>query len=268
MLTKQQAADLGELQALANQFGAEVVIIGAAALGCFVELNRMTRDIDLVVALELEGFSVFARELTRRRWTREPRIEHRWKAPKGTLIDLLPAGPGLRASGKLVWPESEFEMSLRGFDHVFRRSVPVAVGGTEFRVVPPPVIALLKIVAYTEDRYRRQKDVGDLAWMLTRYEAESDRMFSDAVFDADLEDIEFANAFLLGLDVGGIAEDGDHPVIMGFLKAERVDADTLSSLAMEELEWEKVRFQKQLAAFQVGYEMGRANQRRKSARPR
>jgi len=41
------------------------------------------------------------------------------------------------------------------------------------------------------------------------YERESDRLFSTAVFKAELSDIEFAGAFLLGVDVRAIATDRD-----------------------------------------------------------
>jgi predicted nucleotidyltransferase len=58
-----------------------------------------------------------------------------------SIIDLLPAGPKLRAAKRIVWPESQFAMSLAGFDQVFQRSVPVKFAtGAEFQVAPPAVI--------------------------------------------------------------------------------------------------------------------------------
>ena len=53
--------------------------------------------------------------------------------------------------------------------------------------------------------------------MLGRYEAESDRLFSDAVFDAQLPDFSEANAFLLGLDLRGLATEDDATYIERFL---------------------------------------------------
>jgi hypothetical protein len=50
-----------------------------------------------------------------------------------------------------------------------------------------------------------------------RYEAESDRLFSDAVFDAALPDFSEANAFLLGLDLRGLATSEDAAYIERFL---------------------------------------------------
>jgi Uncharacterized protein conserved in bacteria len=159
MLTHEQIEDLGQLHVVAERFAADVTIIGAAALLCFVDLGRFTRDVDLGVALDLEDFGAFSAELKAQGWTQEPAREHRWCGPRGSLIDLMPAGPNLCTAKRIVWPESQFAMSLVGFEHVFARSVPISFApNVRFKVAPPPVIALLKIVAHIEDPYRRRKD--------------------------------------------------------------------------------------------------------------
>ena len=92
-------------------------------------------------------------------------------------------------------------MSLAGFDHVFTSAVEMPLAeGLSIRVARPVVTVLLKIIAYMEDPHRRSKDLQDIRVVLARYEADTDRLFSDAVFDAELPDFEGANAFLLGLD--------------------------------------------------------------------
>lgn len=92
-------------------------------------------------------------------------------------------------------------MSLAGFDHVFANAVEMELpAGTRVRVAPPIVTTLLKIIAYVEHPHRRAKDLQDIRLVLGRYEAGSDRLFSDEVFDAGLPDFEMANAFLLGRD--------------------------------------------------------------------
>jgi len=70
-----------------------------------------------------------------------------------------------------------------------------------------------------------------------RYDAASDRIFSDEVFAAELEQIDYANAFLLGMDVGTIATDGRG----------REDIQQREAL----------RFQEQLRAFRKGIEKSR-----------
>lgn len=253
MLSNEQIDDLALLQDAAGKFSADVAIIGAAALPCFVALETFTRDLDIVVALDLEDFAAFSAELSARGWTRESRREHRWTGPNGSMIDLLPAGPKLRSARRIVWPESQFEMSLAGVDHVFTQSEAIAVGGTlRFKVAPPPVVALLKIIAYTEDRHRRQEELVHLKALLYRYEAASDRLFSDEVFAAELEDIEYANAFLLGSDVGDIATEEDAAIVAQFLRAEQIPGAELAELDRHD-DWNERRYQMQVHAFEKGF---------------
>ena len=93
-------------QAAANGRGAEVVIIGAAALLYFVDLGRFTRDVDLVVTLDLTDFAAFAAELAALGWARERRVEHRWRAPKAQSSTCFPPvrnfAPRATSSGRRV----------------------------------------------------------------------------------------------------------------------------------------------------------------------
>jgi len=257
MLTAEQLEGLTQLHAVAEQFAAEVAIIGAAALLYFIDLRRFTRDVDLVVALDREDFATFPARLRTHGWSQEFGTEHRWRGPKATLVDLIPAGPKLRASKQLVWPESQFTMSLAGLDHAFARSVLFLFApDVRFRVAPPPVIALLKIVAYTEDPNRRRKDLDDLASLLCRYEAESDRIFGDDVLAAELDDIEYANAFLLGLDVGAIVTGDDAEIVSGFLGKQLMSVGERQELVRDDSqEREVLRFQLQLKAFEKGFDL-------------
>ena len=61
--------------------------------------------------------------------------------------------------------------------------------------------------------------IQDIRVVLGRYEEESDRLFSDAVFDAQLPDFEFANAFLLGLDMRRLATRDDARYVDRFLES-------------------------------------------------
>lgn len=259
MLTPAQLKDLAQLHSVAGQFAADVAIIGAAALLCFVDIGRFTRDIDLVVALDLEDFAAFADELRTRGWTQEVRREHRWRGASGSIIDLLPAGPRLRQAKRITWPDSDFEMSLVGFEHVFIRALPFAFAeGVQYRVAPPPVIALLKIIAFMDDQHGREKDLLDLTELFRRYNAVSDRIFGDEVFAAGLEEADYANAFLLGLDVGAIATDEEVEILSAFLKARSISDEEVLEMDREDMrQREALRFQGQLRAFRKGIGQGR-----------
>jgi len=219
VLTPNQMADLVAISEICAELEADLVLIGAMSLVMSMgDIGRFTRDVDLTVALDLDEFSRLTDRLSAAGWTRAPRLEHRWIAPHQTMVDLLPAGPKLRSAGSIQWPISQFEMSLTGFEHVFANAfdMPLA-NGASIGVTPPIVTVLLKIIAYTEDPYRRAKDLDDIRLVLGRYEAESDRLFSDAVFDAALPDFSEANAFLLGLDLKGLATSEDAAYIERFL---------------------------------------------------
>jgi predicted nucleotidyltransferase len=207
------------------------------------------------VALDLEDFAGFSAGLKARGWIQETRREHRWHGPNKSMIDLMPAGPKLRAAKQIIWPETQFPMSLVGFDHVFAGSVRVEFApNVTFKVAPLPVVAFLKIVAFSEAPYRREKDLDDLKSLFHRYENESGRIFSDEVFAVGL-DLEYANAFLLGSDIGAIATDEDAKVVHGFLTKHRLSAQDIAELDREDLRQDEVwRFQMQLAAFAIGFD--------------
>lgn len=146
-------------------------------------------------------------------------------------------------------------MSLVGFEHVFvRASLHPFAAGVQFRVAPPPVIALLKIVSFMDDPNRRQKDLIDLRTLYCQYEADSDRIFGDDVFAAELTDIEYANAFLLGTDVGALATPEEAEVVNAFLGRQRISEEELSELDPRDRDQQAaLRFQNQLSAFEKGF---------------
>jgi predicted nucleotidyltransferase len=219
VFTPDQMADLMAINEICAEPEAVLVLIGAMSLIVSMnDIGRFTRDVDLTVALDLDGFALLTDRLTAAGWTRVPRLEHRWIAPRKTIVDLLPAGPKLRSAGSIEWPLSQFAMSLAGFDHVFANAVDLPLtNGAHIRVAPLIVTVLLKMIAYTEDPHRRAKDLADIRRVLGRYEADSDRLFSDAVFDAELPDFSEANAFLLGVDLRALATQDEAGYIERFL---------------------------------------------------
>jgi predicted nucleotidyltransferase len=143
-------------------------------------------------------------------------------------------------------------MSLAGFDHVFASAVDVNLaGGMTIRVAPPIVTALLKIIAWVDDPYRRAKDLQDIRIVLRRYEKDSDRLFSDAVFDAELPDFEFASAFLLGLDMRALATGDDARFVEQFLV--RLLAQDEEGRFDDESDFGMRNFRGQLDAFRKGF---------------
>jgi predicted nucleotidyltransferase len=140
-------------------------------------------------------------------------------------------------------------MSLVGFDHAFAGVTSIEFAPTvHFNVAPLAVIALLKIVAHLDDPYRRAKDLIDLKQLMSRYEARGDRVFCDEVFAAELEDIDQASAFLLGLDIGLFATRQERDIMHTFIDRYRDD-----ELIVDDANYrQEARFQRQLRALKKG----------------
>ncbi len=228
-LTEEQLADLIQLQGICNDLRAELVIIGAIAYKFrFPNVERYTADIDLTVALDLDEFAELETRMAQADWSRENNREHRWKSALGTLVDLLPAGVRLRTAKKLVWPKRQFSMSLVGFEHVFSEAISVKVNESlTLKVASARVLALLKIVAFLDRPYERERDLRDLRGMLSEYEEQSERLFSDEIQAAELADFSLAPAFLLGVDLVSVCTTEEAAVVDAFLSTISDENDAL-----------------------------------------
>ena len=108
-------------------------------------------------------------------------------------------------------------MSLLGFEHVFADAVEYAVApNLSVKVISLPVLALLKIVAYLDNPYEREKDVEDLATLLTRYEPDDAARFSDEVLDAGLS-YDTAGPFLIGKALRALCSNEEAALVENFL---------------------------------------------------
>ena len=213
------SGDIRSLQRVCDVFGIELVVIGAMAYQALIpDSDRPTEDLDVAVALDLDVFAIFKKNLVEGGWKQDPSEEQRWRGPNGSLVDILPAGPKARMTGHIIWPESEMRMSLIGFDHVFAKAVEMKVAPElRLKVIPLQVLFLLKIAAFLDDEQRRLKDLADVHSLLKVYESNSERVYSDEVFDADLSDIQFAPALLLGRDLASLCKPNERKLIGSFL---------------------------------------------------
>jgi predicted nucleotidyltransferase len=188
-LSKAEIDDLRDLSQLCERMNADLVVVGAIAYQLHYSDDELkTGDIDLAIALDLIDFGKLQADLSALTWAQDPKREERWRSKHGALLDLIPAGKTLRESKQLTWPKSEFAMSLEGFDHAFTEAQPITVANDlVLRVIPPVVLMLLKIIAYVDDPQRRGKDLFHIRALLSRYQADSDRVFTEAITDAGLE---------------------------------------------------------------------------------
>ncbi len=177
-----------------------MILIGATALRLQRDLPRFTKDLDLVLALEIEDYPG---ELAQSEdWRQHPLKPHEWHHKGRVPCDLLPAGATLIAQGHIQWP-NDFRMSLRGFDALTAAILPLAEADLSIEMATVPLIALLKMVSWMDRPAERQRDVSDIAWLLTSYLDES----NDEHFNRLIEAVgygvmyETASAYCLGVDV-------------------------------------------------------------------
>jgi len=190
------------------------VLIGAVTLGCFLDMRwRGTADLDLALAISLEEF--LGEELVPG-WRRDRWMEHRWYAPGGEIVDIIPAGPELLRSGEVEWPGTGHRMSLVGLRLAFERNVPVEVApDLTIKVAPVPVLTVLKIVAYEDRPTERERDLADLAYIFTEYDPE-DR-FADDVIDSGLSYDE-VGPFLLARTIVAMVNDTERAHVNRFVR--------------------------------------------------
>src|SRR5690242_15296065 len=76
-----------------------VVVIGAAALGHHVPLERTTADIDLVIVAAQERIDTLLESLD---WKQDVKQRQRWRDDQNNVIDVLPGTPDVIAAGALM----------------------------------------------------------------------------------------------------------------------------------------------------------------------
>jgi len=219
---------LGELLDVLG--GGDPLLVGAAALRLGVpDLPINTRDLDLCVSLDQAAIVAAMTSLPG--WERA-REEHRWikrvapvergpgsppvslREGQPAMVDLLPATDEAIAAGRIEWADGNV-MSLAGVRTARTTATELEpADGVRLAVATPPAVALLKLVTLAEVRLlqRGGRDIDHLCWLLDRWEADSERCFSDEFLDSGF-DYELAPAWLLGRDIGAIAAPEESAVV-------------------------------------------------------
>jgi predicted nucleotidyltransferase len=228
-----EPAQLSALRSLRSVYPeARIALVGAVALGCHIPMTwRTSADLDLVLAVAVADLG----ELTLHGWARDRRQQQRWKAPGGALLDLLPAPPEVLAARELIWPETGHRMNMAGF--ALALAAETALLDSELSIGLPsvPVIALLKMAAYLDRPYEREKDLKDLAHILNEYPPiRDDRLFSDEMFERNLDAFQ-AQAFVLGSELAKVCVKADREIVAKFL--ETTDEDTHFSRFVNQSPW-------------------------------
>jgi predicted nucleotidyltransferase len=194
----------------------KVVVIGAAALNCQLPTTgRRTYDIDLTILAEVDAVSAHMRKLG---CARDPKREHRWLAPDGLAIDVLPVTAEAIARSELVWPESGFVMNLRGFDLLLHHTRKVSLDANHsIDVATLPTIVVLKMASWLDNPSERSRDLQDIGFVLSEYlPLDDERRWDDPQLQGI--DVEGQSARALGIDIASIARPRHLELVHTFLE--------------------------------------------------
>jgi predicted nucleotidyltransferase len=174
-------------------------IIGALVPALLLDTvpDLRTNDADAVVTVsDLAAFETVKRGLAFNGFagTADP---HRLAYRDGKRVDLLPYSRELAPGGTLRLSPDRV-LNMLGFEHVVEAAIWVTLdSGLEVPVVPLPLYALLKLVAYTDRRAR--KDLDAVEHVLRHYADDDDRRWG-LEHEEKLVDYDYGPAYLLGMD--------------------------------------------------------------------
>ena len=229
-----------------------VVVIGAVALLHHVPLYRETGDVDLaIVAEEIVVKAI----LTATEWVRDERAKQRWRhEASDSIVDIMPATSRILRDGHVRLEGDAKEMSMVGFDLALSHTVRVPLDDAQHsvEVATLPALTMLKMVAWLDRPYDRQKDLGDIARILDGSLEEWDERRWEEPLDA-LEH-EDQSAFFAGRELAAILHDHHRPKIDEFFL--RMETEAWFAVMAREGRWigadREAIARRRLAAFREG----------------
>lgn len=179
--------------------GVPFAVVGALVPELLLDVRpaRMTTDADVTVAVgSLADFETLKDRLADFGFARMP-APHRLRHHSGGRVDLLPFGPAIAPEGRLELDRDRV-LNMAGFEHVTTSAVEVAIDdGPTLPVVPLPLYAVLKLVAFSDRR--AAKDLGGVSHCLRFYLEDDERRYG-AEHEGEGVPFEYTGAWLLGTD--------------------------------------------------------------------
>lgn len=214
----------GRIQRIASALNIPLLIIGATARdiilvhGYNATIERGTRDVDFGVEVpSWEHYHKMLDALIKSGFTAHPKKTHQLNTTDSDdlpwEIDLIPFGDVSDTDGQITWPpEHEFQMSVLGFDEVYKYAWDVLLNkepALSVKVASPVGILLLKLIAWSErGREYQGKDATDIYYVIKHYSKIPDVF--DALYEReymelqDYDDMK-ASAMMLADEVASMA---------------------------------------------------------------
>lgn len=207
---------LRQLHVAAEDVADRSLIIGATARDLILHhahqlpITRGTVDLDIAVSVRSwDAFRRLERRLRDGGARRDDGTVHRFYVDD-YKVDIVPFG-GVEQQGMIVWPETEAEMSVAGFEEASSHAIEVILPGEVVTfVAAPSALLILKLLAWDERHLAMPRHDGpDIRTLIESYAAEwnEDRLYNEA--DELLQkfgyDNDLAAAALIGQDAASIA---------------------------------------------------------------
>jgi len=229
------AEAIAAVQAAAAAIGCDMYVTGGLArdlwleFGHGIDTGRRTEDVDFGMECpDWQTFDRLSRELEARQLRRDGRVQHRFRHPNGTEIDVIPFGGVEEPERTIAWPpDGNPVMNLVGFTEVATSTVIFVIPGrVTVRVVPLPALAVLKLLAWEDRRggTARDKDARDLVVIAKHYlEVREPRLAieekAELIERNEYED-KLASAELLGMDMAVFGSDAVREAVQHILDRE------------------------------------------------
>ena len=214
----------GRIQRVASALNIPLLIVGATARdiilihGYNATIERGTRDVDF--GLEVQSWEHYQKlrdALIQSGFTAHPMKTHQLNTTDSDgqpwEIDLIPFGGVSDAEGQITWPpEHAFQMSVLGFDEVYKHAWDVLLTrepALSVKVASPAGILLLKLIAWTErGREYPGKDAIDIYYVIKHYSKIPDVF--EALYELDYMELQDyddmkASAMILADEVAAMA---------------------------------------------------------------
>jgi predicted nucleotidyltransferase len=259
-LDEDQARELAKLREHASDL--RCAIVGAVAVRHHVPLPRHTADVDLVIEVGVAELWELLRALG---WKQHDRTQHRWSGPGNFVADVLPASSDLIKAGKMHLQADAKEMNLAGFDVLFEHASELPIPGYDqtVQVASLATLVILKVAAWLDRPYERNKDLNDLGCIFISALGDDDERRWDGTVQGDFDK---QSARFVGQQVKRIATREHLDLIDRFLNSVLADAshglpELTKGMGLPRFD-SADRVSAILAAFRLGLEVdGGANSR-------
>jgi predicted nucleotidyltransferase len=196
---------------------------------------RATKDIDFGVRLrDWDEFETFKKELLKSiKIVQYGPFQHRFIYDNKTIIDIIPFGKIENPPGSIKWmPDEALIMSTIGFDEAFKSAEFFIISTNpqcKVKICTPPGLTIMKLISWNQRYPERNSDAKDLYFILSEYihAGNEERIYSDELdnIKEQYPDFDYDNAgpYLLGKDVGAIADLKTSETIVSILNRETKD---------------------------------------------